>query len=112
MQFIYDPKLEIFILFLSGASESWFLYLVDNNKDSWAHLSAAFLRRLGKAGVNNVIYSDVFYTRTQKETEKFSDFIASMMSLYRCKITNPSRPSNKNYCSRSVATYTCALFGT
>ena len=81
MQFNYDAKLEIFILFLSGASESWFLYLADNNKDTWAHLSAAFLRRFWEAGVNNVIYSDIFYTRTQKETEKVSDFIASMMSL-------------------------------
>ena len=39
------------------------------------------LRRFGAAGVNNIIYSDVFFTRTQKETEKVNDFIASMMSL-------------------------------
>ena len=33
-QFNDDAKLEIFVLFLSGASESWFLYLADNNKDT------------------------------------------------------------------------------
>ncbi len=81
MQFDDDAKLEVFILFLSDASESWFLYLADNNKDTWAHLRAAFLRRFGEAGVNNVIYSDLFYTRTQKENEKVSDFITSMLSL-------------------------------
>jgi Retrotransposon gag protein len=75
-----DDRVRVFVLFLSGPCENWFMLLPDNQKDTYEHLRAAFLARY-TGQLNNRATEELFYSKYQLQNESAETYINNMLTL-------------------------------
>jgi hypothetical protein len=75
-----DDRVRVFVLFISGPCENWFMLLPDNQKDTYEHLRAAFLARY-TGQLNNRAAEELFYSKYQLQTEPVQTYINNMLTL-------------------------------
>jgi hypothetical protein len=79
-----NNRIHSFILLLSGPCESWYMLLADNQKDTYAHLRAAFLQRYGNAN-QSVVNEEMFYNARQANGQPVTEY-ADLMQNLGCKL--------------------------
>jgi hypothetical protein len=75
-----DDRVRVFVLFISGPCENWFMLLPDNQKDTYEHLRAAFLARF-TGQLNNRAAEELFYSKFQLTNEPVQTYINNMLTL-------------------------------
>ena len=72
--------LENFIFSIGGSAETWFMLLPHDQRDTFAHLQDAFLKRYDNPQ-NNYSDTNTFYSRKQQLNEPVAVYIDEMMNL-------------------------------
>jgi hypothetical protein len=75
-----DDRLRVFVLFISGPCENWYMLLPGNQRDTYEHLRAAFLARY-TGQLNNRAAEELFYSKFQLQNEPAQTYINSMLTL-------------------------------
>jgi hypothetical protein len=75
-----DDRVRVFVLFISGPCENWFMLLPDDQKDTYEHLRAAFIARF-TGQLNNRAAEELFYSRFQLTNEPVQTYINNMLTL-------------------------------
>jgi hypothetical protein len=75
-----DDRLRVFVLFISGPCENWYMLLPENQRDTYEHLRAAFLARY-TGQFNNRAAEELFYSKFQLTNEPAQTYINNMLTL-------------------------------
>lgn len=80
----------LLVMLLQGPAASWYEDLAAGEKDTWANLQAAFLKRFKEQNVLRLKYSRQMFSTKQNPGEKLLDFALRIQTIARKTADEPS----------------------